>query len=84
MIEVRVSDAGRDLAAQVKRVTYGDERVLLTDRGKPLAALVSAADAKLLQRLEDEADAAILRERLNDDEAALYLTHAEVVASLGE
>ena len=84
MIEVCVSDAGRDLAAHVRRVSYSDERVLLTDSGKPLAALVSAADAELLQRLEDEADAAILRERLNDDEAPLYLTHAEVVASLGD
>lgn len=84
MIEVHVSDAGRDLATHVNRVTYGDERFLLTDRGKPLAALVSAADAELLQRLEDEADAAILSDRLNDDEASQYLTHAEVVASLGE
>ena len=82
LIEVRVSDARRDLSEHINRVAYGNERIVFTRHGKGVVALVPIADAELLQRLEDEADMAILRERLADDDVSGYIAHAEVAADL--
>ncbi len=49
----------------VNRVAYGDEELVLTRRGKPIAALVSLEALEALHRLEDAqdvADAAAARE----------------------
>lgn len=52
--EIPVTQARAALADLINRVVYGGGRVVVTRHGKPLVALVSAAD---LERLE-EADAA--------------------------
>ncbi|MFF9689740.1 type II toxin-antitoxin system Phd/YefM family antitoxin [Streptomyces sp. NPDC014623] len=49
--EIPVTQARAELAELINRVVYGGERVVVTRHGKPLVALVSAAD---LQRLENE------------------------------
>ncbi|QNE78626.1 type II toxin-antitoxin system prevent-host-death family antitoxin [Streptomyces finlayi] len=49
--EIPVTQARAELAELINRVVYGGERVVVTRHGKPLIALVSAAD---LRRLEDE------------------------------
>ncbi len=49
--EIPVTQARAELAELINRVVYGGERVVVTRHGKPLVALVSAAD---LARLEDE------------------------------
>ncbi|MFI8436925.1 type II toxin-antitoxin system Phd/YefM family antitoxin [Streptomyces sp. NPDC079020] len=49
--EIPVTQARAELAELINRVVYGGERVVVTRHGKPLVALVSAAD---LQRLEGE------------------------------
>ncbi|MEE1755424.1 type II toxin-antitoxin system Phd/YefM family antitoxin [Streptomyces sp. SP18CS02] len=49
--EIPVTQARAELAELINRVVYGGERVVVTRHGKPLVALVSAAD---LQRLEAE------------------------------
>ncbi|SPE47725.1 prevent-host-death family protein [Streptomyces netropsis] len=48
--EIPVTQARAELAELINRVVYGGERVVVTRHGKPLVALVSAAD---LQRLEE-------------------------------
>ncbi|MEU4210907.1 type II toxin-antitoxin system Phd/YefM family antitoxin [Streptomyces sp. NPDC026206] len=53
--EIPVTQARAELAELINRVVYGGERVVVTRHGKPLVALVSAAD---LQRLEEGAAAA--------------------------
>ncbi|MFD9790073.1 type II toxin-antitoxin system Phd/YefM family antitoxin [Streptomyces sp. NPDC059070] len=53
--EIPVTQARAELAELINRVVYGGERVVLTRHGKPLVALVSAAD---LERLEGAAQAA--------------------------
>ncbi|MFI2781383.1 type II toxin-antitoxin system Phd/YefM family antitoxin [Streptomyces sp. ALB3] len=53
--EIPVTQARADLAELINRVVYGGERVVVTRHGKPLVALVSAAD---LQRLENAEAAA--------------------------
>jgi prevent-host-death family protein len=42
----------------LNRVAYGDEEVVLTRRGKPIAAIVSLASLETLHRLEDAEDVA--------------------------
>jgi prevent-host-death family protein len=49
--EIPVTQARAELADLINRVVYGGERVVVTRHGKPLVALVSAAD---LERLEEE------------------------------
>ncbi|MFD3512969.1 type II toxin-antitoxin system Phd/YefM family antitoxin [Streptomyces sp. NPDC058657] len=53
--EIPVTQARAELADLINRVVYGGERVVVTRHGKPLVALVSAAD---LERLEEEQQAA--------------------------
>ncbi|MFJ8309848.1 MULTISPECIES: type II toxin-antitoxin system Phd/YefM family antitoxin [unclassified Streptomyces] len=49
--EIPVTQARAELAELINRVVYGGERVVVTRHGKPLVALVSAAD---LEKLESE------------------------------
>lgn len=52
--EIPVTQARADLAELVNRVAYSGEQVVLTRHGKPVAALVSAEDLELLDRLAEE------------------------------
>ncbi|MCX4672868.1 type II toxin-antitoxin system Phd/YefM family antitoxin [Streptomyces sp. NBC_01381] len=54
--EIPVTQARAELADLINRVVYGGERVVVTRHGKPLVALVSAADLERLQELPDAAD----------------------------
>lgn len=48
--EIPVTQARAEFADLVNRVVYGGERVVLTRHGKPIVALIPAAD---LDRLDD-------------------------------
>jgi len=52
--EIPVTQARAELAELVNRVAYSGERVVLTRHGRPLAALVSAADLELLEALSEQ------------------------------
>jgi len=60
--------AREHFAEVVNRVAYGKERIVLSRRGKPVAAMVSMDDLLLLQALEERADKAAVREA--EDESA--------------
>ena len=75
---VSIGKVKRDISELVNRVAYGGERIVLTSRGKPKAALISIDDYEQLaerdaeQRLAqwqawlqeaDELNAAILEQR---------------------
>ncbi|MGW0118659.1 type II toxin-antitoxin system Phd/YefM family antitoxin [Streptomyces sp. NPDC003327] len=49
--EIPVTQARAELADLINRVVYGNERVVVTRHGKPLVALVSAADLERLEKL---------------------------------
>ncbi|MEV6805983.1 type II toxin-antitoxin system Phd/YefM family antitoxin [Streptomyces sp. NPDC017405] len=49
--EIPVTQARAELADLINRVVYGGERVVVTRHGKPLVALVSAADLERLDAL---------------------------------
>lgn len=51
--EIPVTQARAELADLINRVVYGGERVVVTRHGKPLVALVSAADLERLEALPD-------------------------------
>ncbi|EPH46408.1 type II toxin-antitoxin system Phd/YefM family antitoxin [Streptomyces aurantiacus] len=50
--EIPVTQARAELAELINRVVYGNERVVVTRHGKPLVALVSADDLRLLEEIE--------------------------------
>ncbi|MER6124875.1 type II toxin-antitoxin system Phd/YefM family antitoxin [Streptomyces sp. NPDC001795] len=50
--EIPVTQARAELADLINRVVYGGERVVVTRHGKPLVALVSAADLERLAELD--------------------------------
>ncbi len=54
--EIPVTQARAELAELINRVVYGGERVVVTRHGKPLVALVSAADLERLERDERAAE----------------------------
>ena len=51
--KVSIGRVKRDVSDLVNRVAYGGERIILTSRGKPKAALVSIEDFERLRRAED-------------------------------
>ncbi|MFE8013670.1 type II toxin-antitoxin system Phd/YefM family antitoxin [Streptomyces antibioticus] len=50
--EIPVTQARAELADLINRVVYAGERVVVTRHGKPLIALVSAADLERLDALD--------------------------------
>ncbi len=52
--EIPVTQARAELAELINRVVYGGERVVVTRHGKPLVALVSAADLEELEATQRE------------------------------
>ncbi|MBT2425790.1 type II toxin-antitoxin system Phd/YefM family antitoxin [Streptomyces sp. ISL-112] len=54
--EIPVTQARAELADLINRVVYGGERVVVTRHGKPLVALVSAADLERLEGLDGVGD----------------------------
>ncbi|MEA3406826.1 MAG: type II toxin-antitoxin system Phd/YefM family antitoxin [Chloroflexota bacterium] len=53
-IRVAIGRVKRDISKLVNRVAYGRERIILTSRGEPKAALVSLADYERLQQEQVE------------------------------
>ena len=56
MAKIAVIDARKDLAEVLNRAAYGKERVVLTRRGKDVAAIVPMDDLNLLEAMEDHMD----------------------------
>jgi prevent-host-death family protein len=55
--EIPVTQARAEFADLVNRVVYGGERIVVTRHGKPIAALVPAADLDRLDHLEAQQQA---------------------------
>ena len=56
MSERRISEARGSFSTTVNRAAFGGERVVLTRRGKRIAAVLPIADLDLLESLEDAVD----------------------------
>ena len=66
MPDISTGEARNNLATVVNRVTFGKERVTLTRRGKPVAAVVPLEDVELLEALEDRLDLEAAREAMRE------------------
>jgi len=51
--QVSIGQIKRDISEMVNRVTYAGERIILTSRGKPKAALISMQDYDRLLKSEN-------------------------------
>lgn len=68
--EVTSGSLRSHLADVLNRTAYAGDRVVVTRHGKAIAAVISAADLRLLEELEDARDAALLRRAVAEDDGA--------------
>ena len=80
MPDISTGEARNNLATVVNRVTFGKERVTLTRRGKPVAAVVPLEDVELLEALEDRLDLETAREAMREPGAVPW---EKIKADLG-
>ena len=80
MSKVSTVEARDQLSTIINRVAFGKERVVLTRRGKELAAVVPIEDVRLLEELEDRLDLEAAREALKEEGT---ISWEEVKAELG-
>jgi len=71
MDSVSIAEVKRSISTLVNRVAFGGERIILTSRGRPKAALISIEDLRKLERLE-RAESSLYAER----KAALAMAKA--------
>ena len=55
-MNVGIAEIRNNLAEAINRAAYAGERVILERRGKPVAAIVSVDDLKVLEEMEDQED----------------------------
>lgn len=80
MMRVDVTEARQNLADALNRVAYGDDRVVISRRGKDVAVLVSVDDLALLEALEDGMDVEAARKVLKKPRSVSW---KKVKADLG-
>jgi prevent-host-death family protein len=66
MVEITTVEAREQFAEVVNRAAYGKERLILTRRGKALAAIVPIDDLELIRAIEDQIDREAIEEALRD------------------
>lgn len=78
-----VAELRKGFADAIGRVQHGKERMIITRRDEPVAALVPADDAALLQKLEDHLDSLDALEAVADYESAGGTSLRELREDLG-
>lgn len=84
MEQVSISEVKKDLSGLVNRVAFGRERVILTSRGRPKAALISMEDLDRLIELDHSAQGRALRQELAELAAARVLREEMLTYSTGK
>lgn len=74
-------EARNQLGQLVGRVRHGQEHILITEYGKPAAALIPISELEELERLRDEADLAEVRAR-QASPSGPSMSHDEFMAQL--
>jgi prevent-host-death family protein len=80
---VSVSEARETFADVVNRVAYRNERLLVTRRGKPIAAIIPMEQVEFLERAEDEFDIRMANEALAELEHTPAIPWEQVKRELG-
>jgi len=63
---ITTAAARKNFSELVNRVAYGKDRVILTRRNKPLAAVVPIEDIALIEEIEDREDLKAARAALRE------------------
>ena len=59
-------NARKDFSNIINKVSYGQDPIILTRRGKKVAALISIEELELLQQIEDVIDIEDAKQALSD------------------
>jgi len=73
----------KGLSGAISRVASTGDRIVIQHRGKPLAALVSLNDLRMLETLEDQIDVEAARRALADPKNRKRIPWRRVKATLG-
>ena len=83
MSTVTTVKARESFSEVVNRSAYGKERIVLTRRGKEIAAVVPVEDLKLLEKLETHLDLEDIERALDDPENKESIPWSRVKKELG-
>ena len=83
MTHLPTSKARDHLAEILNKVAFGAERIILSRRGKDLAAVIPIADLKLLEKLEDRIDLEDARKALEEVEKEGSISWDQIKSELG-
>ena len=75
--------ARQQLSTVINRAAFGKERVVLTRRGREVAAVVPIEDVKLLEELEDRIDLEEARAALAETKSKGTIPWEKIKADLG-
>ena len=80
---ISTGKAREQLSTVINRAAFGKERVVLTRRGKEVAAVVPIEDVKLLEELEDRIDLEEARAALAETKSKGAIPWEKIKADLG-
>jgi len=83
MARLEATEARKSFSEAISRAAYGSDRIVIQRRGKPVAALVSMDDLRLLEALEDRLDIEAARKALTDPKNRKRIPWGRVKAGLG-
>jgi prevent-host-death family protein len=72
------------LGELVSQAHYAHDRVLITEHGKPVAAVISATELEYFQRLEDAADIAACEAAKADPRPSIPHEQVEALVKAGD
>ncbi len=75
--------ARRHFSDLINRVAYGKDRVVLTRRNRPLAAVVPIEDVALLEEIEDREDLRAARKALREVKLKGTIPWSQIKKELG-
>jgi prevent-host-death family protein len=78
MVKIEATAARSGLSDLLSQVQYGSERVIIERRGRDAAALISMADLRLLELLEDTVDIEAARQALENPKNTVRVPLDEV------
>ncbi|HEU63775.1 MAG: hypothetical protein KR126chlam4_00227 [Candidatus Anoxychlamydiales bacterium] len=83
MTSVPLSQAREQLPDIVNKVAYGNKHIILTRRGKKVAAIVSIEELEFIEALEDRIDLEDARKALKDIKKQGTVSWKKIKSELG-
>jgi prevent-host-death family protein len=80
---ISIAEAKNNFGDLMNRAAYGKERLILTRRGKKLAALVPVEDLEVLEAIEDKIDLEEARKALAESAQESTVAWEDVKKELG-